>query len=88
VIPGLLEKKGLALVARVAGKKKSRESALYDKNVLTFYETKALAEKGDSEAQQNLGNMYNTANGVPENDAESVKWYKYRKDADRGHPDA
>ena len=66
--------------------KKSRESALYDKNALTFYETKALAEKGDSEAQQNLGNMYNTGNGVPENDAESVKWY--RKAADQGHADA
>jgi len=68
--------------------KKSRESALYGKNALTVYETKALAEKGDSEAQQNLGNMDNTGNGVPENDAESVKWYKYRKAADQGDADA
>ena len=72
---GLTWNKGARASGEGSRKKKSRESALYDKNALTFYETKALAEKGDSEAQQNLGNMYNTANGVLDNDAESVKWY-------------
>jgi TPR repeat protein len=34
-----------------------------------------LAEKGDPEAQINLGNMYFDGNGVPQDNAESVKWY-------------
>ena len=33
-------------------------------------------------AQYNLGNMYDFGEGVPENDAEAVKWY--RKAADQG----
>jgi hypothetical protein len=34
-----------------------------------------LAEKGDPDAQINLGNMYFDGNGVPQDNAESVKWY-------------
>ncbi|MGB2118981.1 MAG: tetratricopeptide repeat protein [Porticoccaceae bacterium] len=37
-------------------------------------------------AQFNLGVMYEFGNGVSENDAEAVKWYK--KAADQGHADA
>ena len=45
-------------------------------------ETKALADQGDADAQFNLGNMYYSGEGVPESDAEAVKWY--RKAADQG----
>ena len=41
-----------------------------------FEETKRLAEQGDATAQYNLGSMYRTGEGVPENDAEAVKWYR------------
>lgn len=47
---------------------------------------KKLAESGDVEAQFNLGFMFDQGQGVPQNYAEAVKWY--RKAADQGHADA
>jgi len=41
-----------------------------------------LAEQGDVSAQYFLGDMYRKGLGVPENDAEAVKWY--RKAAEQG----
>ena len=41
-----------------------------------FDETKALAEQGVATAQYNLGVMYADGDGVPENGAEAVKWFK------------
>ena len=41
-----------------------------------------LAEQGNAAAQFNLGVMYNDGRGVPQNDAEAVKWF--RKAADQG----
>ena len=40
-----------------------------------FDEAKLLAEQGDAEAQLNLGIRYANGEGVPEDDAEAVKWY-------------
>ena len=51
-----------------------------------FDETKALGEQGVAYAQYNLGLMYDNGEGVPENDAEAVKWYG--KAADQGHSGA
>ena len=51
-----------------------------------FDETKALAELGMAAAQYDLALMYGNGEGVPENDAEAVKWY--RKAADQGYADA
>ena len=34
------------------------------------------ADQGDAEAQYNLGVIYNNGEGVPEDDAEAVKWYR------------
>ena len=47
-----------------------------------FDETMAAAKQGDADAQFNLGIMYDIGEGVPENNAEAVKWY--RKAADQG----
>ena len=47
-----------------------------------FDETMAAAKQGEAYAQYNLGVMYAFGDGVPENDAEAVKWY--RKAADQG----
>ena len=47
-----------------------------------FDEMKALADNGNHKAQLILGYLYAKGEGVPENDAEAVKWY--RKAADQG----
>ena len=48
-----------------------------------FESLKALAEKGNADAQCNLGVMYEDGDGVPEDDKEAVKWY--RKAAEQGN---
>ena len=45
-----------------------------------------LADQGDYNAQYNLGLMYDTGWGVPENDKTTVKWYT--KAAEQGYADA
>jgi TPR repeat protein len=37
---------------------------------------RSLAEQGDAYAQYNLGNMYMKGEGVPQDYAEAVKWYR------------
>ena len=44
------------------------------------------ADQGDAEAQFNLGVMYATGDGVPQDYQEAVKWY--RRAADQGYADA
>jgi TPR repeat protein len=39
-------------------------------------EMRALAEQGDANAQYNLGVSYANGLGVPEDDAEAVRWYR------------
>ena len=41
-----------------------------------FEATKARAEAGDANAQNNLGAMYDNGTGVAENVQEAVKWYR------------
>ena len=43
-----------------------------------------LAESGDPSAQFNIGLIYEAGQGVPQNDAEAVKWYRLA--ADQGEP--
>jgi len=47
---------------------------------------KSLAEAGDAAAQNRLGSIYQHGEGVPKDDAESVKWYL--KAAENGHAEA
>ena len=44
------------------------------------------AEQGEIYAQYNLGWMYGTGTGVPQDDDEAVKWF--RKAAEQGHAEA
>ena len=37
---------------------------------------KTIAEQGDAATQFNLGLMYDTGDGVPQNDTEAVRWYR------------
>jgi len=41
-----------------------------------FEETKRLAEQGNASAQSDLGFMYDNGLGVPEDDAEAVRWFR------------
>ena len=55
----------------------------YDTALRIFQE---LAEQGHTDAQNNLGVMYNTGKGVTQDNAEAARWY--RMAAERGHADA
>ena len=43
------------------------------------------AEQGDAEAQANLGVMYMFGRGVPQDDAEAVRWYRLAADQGEAH---
>ena len=45
-------------------------------------ETRRLAEQGNAEAQFSLGLMYDNGEGVPENDAEAMRWYRLAAEQD------
>ena len=49
-------------------------------------ELRAKAEQGDVQAQYNLGIMYETGRGGPQDEAEAVRWYRLA--AERGLADA
>ena len=49
-------------------------------------ELRAKAEAGNAIAQFNLGVMYASGQGVPQDDAEAVRWYQLA--ADQGHAKA
>ena len=51
-----------------------------------YNELLPLAEQGDAAAQFYLGFMYETGQGVAQDDAEAVKWY--RRAAEQGDADA
>jgi TPR repeat protein len=67
---------------RLLAKNKRREAAARPK----FEKTFKAAEQGDAEAQYNVGLMYHTGEGIPQNYTEAVKWY--RKAAEQGHAKA
>jgi TPR repeat protein len=45
-----------------------------------FVEFKPLADQGNARAQTYLGFMYGTGEGVPEDDAQAVKWFRLAAD--------
>jgi TPR repeat protein len=53
---------------------------------MDFDAVEARAQQGDAYAQNNLGFMYASGKGVPENDIEAVKWYRLA--AQQGDADA
>jgi TPR repeat protein len=62
--------------------------AAYERGDFTtaFQELLPYAEQGNAKAQYKVGLMYDKGRGVPENDAEAVKWW--RKAAEQGDADA
>ena len=57
-----------------------------DVNSLSFEEVKKLAEMGRADAQNRLGDMYRKGEGVRQDKAEAVTWY--RKAAEQGNAPA
>lgn len=53
-----------------------------DDNVGLIEKTRSLAERGDPEAQYQLGTMYAAGNGTDQDDAKAARWY--RRAADHG----
>ena len=43
-------------------------------------QVRARAEQGDAAAQNNLGLMYETGAGVPQDDCEAVRWWRLATD--------
>ena len=80
-----------ALIEAGASKAKAKAAAeaipvkeqMATKQDIIFLKAEIAAEKGDAEAQYNLGVMYDLGVGVPEDDREAAKWY--RKAADQGY---
>jgi hypothetical protein len=51
-----------------------------------FDDTKKAAEQGDARAQNSLGQMYVSGQGVPQDYKEALKWFRLA--AEQGHEDA
>jgi len=49
-------------------------------------ELRTLAERGDADAQWNLGARYHAGDGVPQDDAQAVQWFL--RAAEQGHVDS
>ena len=62
------------------------KQAVWADDVSDFQETLQAAEQGVAEAQNNLGNMYANGQGVCQDYAEAVQWY--RNAAEQGHAQA
>ena len=52
------------------------KQAAWAANVPDFRENLQAAERGDAHAQALLGNMYANGQGVRQDDAEAVRWYR------------
>ena len=50
--------------------------AAWTNDVSGFRETLQLTERGNAQAQSNLGVMYYNRRGVRQDDAEAVKWFQ------------
>lgn len=53
---------------------------------LTPEELRGLADRGDAEAQWQLGTLYHTGDGLPQNDRQAVEWFQ--RSANQGYAQA
>ena len=72
---------GQAIAVRLSDAEDAFDAGDYEKAAMIF---RSLAEKGDSEAQINLGMMYYRGQGVPQDYLEAVTWYRLA--AKQGNP--
>jgi TPR repeat protein/CHAT domain-containing protein len=76
----------LCLVTFVVSADNQEEVESPSSQAASFQAIVEKAERGDAEAQYNLGMMYYFGEGVTQNDIEAAKWF--RKAAQQGHADA
>ena len=67
-------------------KEKSERDSSQQKDRANFQETLKKAERGNADAQYNLGVMYAKGDGVPQDNQKAVKWF--RLSVDQGNADA
>jgi len=79
---GSISLEGVGEVAEKAREEAERAA----EEARSFKKILKAAEQGDAVAQFSLGVMYYKGHGVPENDAEAVKWYS--KAAEQGNEGA
>lgn len=72
--------------AELGGKKDHKAKPLFPAGTEDVRQTLQLANKGDAEAQHNLGLYYERGEQVTQNYAEAAKWF--RKAADQEHSEA
>ncbi len=72
----------VALPATAQDYQKGLAAAQSGDYVTALKEWRPLAERGDAQAQRDLGLMYNNGQGVPKDYAEAVEWY--RRAAEQG----
>jgi len=77
---------GVVLLTGCFAARAAEQQAQVDYSRLSVQQLTPLAEKGDAEAQNNLGVRYATGRGVPKDDVEAVKWL--RKAADQNYAEA
>ena len=87
--PDAMELRGALAVRMTPGdiaqaQKLAREFKAYDAHAKVFRETQILAEKGDVNAQFDIGVIRYTGRGVPVDYAAALQWFK--KAAHQGHP--
>ena len=58
-------------------------STVHDQQPKTLQEVQKLAEAGDSDAQWQMGVRYHHGQGVPQDDAQAVRWFQLS--AERGN---
>ena len=68
------------LLLFLGGCGESREELFEKTNTGDISATKELADQGDADAQFNLGVMYYKGQGVPQDCAEAMKWYRLAAD--------
>jgi len=71
----------LSMAIAACEKNDEHQREVYDK---AYAQNRSLAEKGDAEAQYNLGLIYDKGMGVPQDDLEAIRWYW--KAAEQGDP--
>jgi tetratricopeptide (TPR) repeat protein len=76
----------LCLVTFVVSAENQEEDVSPSSQAMSFQAIVEKAERGDAEAQYNLGAMYFYGKGVSQNDVEAAKWF--RKAAEQGHAGA
>ena len=72
-----------AIIGLLSQMPTSAFAGMTPEEVKAFEGYKAKAEKGNAEAQYNLGESYDNGDGVPKDKVEGVKWY--RKAAEQGN---